>query len=100
MITAGAVPCGGLPPDRGVEVLDLLDGAGVDPAREVLPAVVADDEGDVALVELARDAHGDARDGAAGDPCEEALFVEQTTRPDDRVAVGDEDLPVQQRDVD
>src|SRR5579859_3229137 len=47
------------PPHRRVQVLDLLDGKRVDAAREVLPAVVGDDEDDVALVELAGDTHGD-----------------------------------------
>ena len=45
-----------LPPDGGVEVRDLVDRQRVDAAREVLPAVVADDEDDVALVHLAGDA--------------------------------------------
>jgi hypothetical protein len=33
-------------------------------------------------------------------PGEDALLVEQPARPHDRVVVGDEDLPVQQREVD
>src|SRR4051794_12599795 len=90
----------GLPPDRGVEVLDLLHGLGVDAARQELPAVVADDEDDVALVELARDAHRDRRDRAGRDAGEEALLVEQLARPHDGVVVRDEDLPVEQAQVD
>src|SRR5712664_1900454 len=89
-----------LPPDGRLEILDLVDRHGVDAAREVLPAVVGDHEDDVALVELAGDPHGDARDRAAGDSREQALLVEQPARPDDRVAVGDEDLAVEQREVD
>src|ERR1035437_8108936 len=89
-----------LPPDRRLEVLDLVDLQRVDAAREVLPAVVADHEHDVALVELARDAHRDARDRATGDAREQALLVEQPARPHERVAVGHEDLAVQQREVD
>src|SRR5438270_11154023 len=88
------------PPHCRVQVLDLLDGERVDAARKVLPAVVGDDEHDVALVELARYAHGDARDRAAGDAREQALLVEQLARPDDRVEIGDEDLAVQQREID
>ena len=75
-------------------------GLGVDARGEVLPAVVADDEDDVALVQLVGDAHRDRGDRARGDAREEALLVEQLARPDDRVAVGDEDLAVQQREVD
>src|SRR3954454_835236 len=89
-----------LPPDGRLEVLDLVDRERVDAAREVLPAVVGDDEHDVALVELACDAHRDARDRAAGDPGEDALLVEQSAGPHDRVVVGHEDLAVEQRDVD
>src|SRR5215210_3604755 len=88
------------PPDRGVEVLDLLDALGVDAARQVLPAVVADDEDDVALVELARDPHRDRGDRPRRDAREQALVVEQPARPDDGVAVGDEDLPVEEAEVD
>ena len=40
------------------------------------------------------------RDRAGRDAGEHALLVEQLARPDDRVAVGDEDLAVQQREVD
>ena len=53
------------PPDGGVEILDLVDRQRVDAARQVLPAVVGDDEDDVALVELTGDAHRHARDRAA-----------------------------------
>src|ERR1700733_3009251 len=74
-----------LPPDRRVQVLDLLDGQRVDDAGQILHAVVGADEHDVALVELARYAHGDARDGAAGHSREHALVVEQLARPHDRV---------------
>src|SRR3954468_17546997 len=90
----------GSPPHGGVEILDLVDRTSVDARGQVLPAVVADDEHDVALVQLAGDAHRDRRDGARGDAGEDALLVEQPARPDDRVAVGDEDLPVQQAQVD
>src|SRR3954466_50083 len=62
----------GLPPDRGIEVLDLLHRLGVDAARQVLPAVVADDEDDVALVQLAGDPHRDRRDRAGRDADEHA----------------------------
>src|SRR4051812_17852088 len=85
-----------LPPQRRLERLDLLDRLGVQAAREILPAVVGDDEDDVALVELPGDAVCDARDRARRDAGEDALLVEQLARPDDRVAAGDEDLPVQQ----
>src|SRR3954451_23425256 len=87
----------GSPPQRRLQRLDLLDRLGVDAARQVLPAVVGHDEHDVALVELARDAVRDARDGPRRDAGEHALLVEQLARPDDRVGVGDEDLAVQQR---
>src|SRR5690606_16798023 len=50
------------PPECRFEVLDLFDRLRVDAAGEVFPAVVADDEDDVALVHLVRDAHRDARD--------------------------------------
>src|SRR6185437_16961809 len=59
-------PSAPLPPDGRVQVLDLLDGQRVDAAGEVLPAIVGDDEHDVALVQLAGDAHGDAGDRAGG----------------------------------
>src|SRR4051794_11209279 len=91
---------GGLPPHGGVQVLDLLHRTRVDPGGEVLPAVVADDEHDVALLELPRDPHGDRGDGARRPPGEDALLVEQPARPDDRVVVGDEDLAVEQREID
>src|SRR6516162_6316991 len=65
------------PPHGRVEVLDLIDRQRVDAAGQVLPAVVGDHEHDVALVELARDAHGDAGDGAAGHAGEDALLVQQ-----------------------
>src|SRR3954471_16710807 len=90
----------GLPPDGGVQVLDLFDGARVDAAGEVLPAVVADDEDDVALVHLVGDPHRDRRDRAARDAGEDALLVEQLARPHHGVVVGHEDLAVQQRQVD
>src|ERR1700753_787490 len=86
-----------LPPDGGVEVLDLLEGLGVDAGGEVLPAVVGDQEDDVAGVELTGDAGGDAGDRAAG---EDALLLEELLRPDDRVAVGDHDFAVEKGDVD
>src|SRR4051794_13710136 len=89
-----------LPPERRLQRLDLLDGLGVQAAGEVLPAVVGDDEDDVALVELGGDAVRDAGDRARGDAGEDALLVEQLARPEDRVVVGDEDLAVQQRQVD
>src|SRR5471032_1991176 len=60
-----------LPPQRALEVLDLVEGPRVEAAREVLPAVVGDDEDDVALVELAGDPHGDARNRARGDARED-----------------------------
>src|SRR6185437_6940406 len=88
------------PPNGGVEVLDLLDGQGVDAARQVLPAVVGDDEHDIALVQLAGDAHRHARDRAGGDAREDALLVEQLARPQDRVVIGYEDLAVEQGEVD
>src|SRR3954469_3827544 len=91
---------GGSPPDGGVEVLDLVDRTSLDARGQVLPAVVADDEDDVALVQLAGDAHGDRRDGAGGDAREDALLVEQLLRPHDRVVVGHEDLAIEQREVD
>src|SRR4051794_38289449 len=91
---------GSSPPDGGVEILDLVDRTSVDAGREVFPAVVADDEDDVALVELAGDAHGDGGDRPRGDAGEDALLVEEAPRPHDRVVVGDEDLPVQQPEVD
>src|SRR2546421_312541 len=96
-------PCGAagsLPPNGGVQVRDLVDREGVDPGGEVLPAVVADHEDDVALVELAGDAHRDRGDRARGDPGEQALLLEQLAGPDDRVPVGDEDLPVEQSQID
>src|SRR5262249_42573944 len=85
-----------LPPNRRVEVLDLLDRLRVDAGGEVLPAVVGDDEDDVAALELAGDAVGDRGDRTGGDAGEDALLVEQLLRPDDRVAVGDHDLAVEQ----
>src|SRR5215217_654567 len=44
-----------LPPHGRVEVFDLLDRLGVDAGGEVLPAVVGDQEDDVATVQLAGD---------------------------------------------
>src|SRR3954462_12896077 len=93
-------PSGGSPPQRRFERLELVDGLGVQPAGEVLPAVVGDDEYHVALVELSRDAMGDACDGPGRHAGEHALLLEQPPRPDDRVAVGDEDLAVQQAQID
>src|SRR6266571_1566284 len=87
------------PPHRGVEVLHLVHRQRVDAAGEVLPAVVGHDEDDVALVELAGDPHRHRRDGPGRNAGEDALVVEQLAGPDDRVAVGDEDLAVQDRDV-
>src|ERR1035438_9082053 len=95
--TGGRAP---LPPDGRLEVLDLVDRQSVDATREVLPAVVGDDEHDVPLLQLTGDPHGDARDRAAGDAREDALLIEQPARPDDRVAVGYEDLAIEQREVD
>src|SRR5215210_5672577 len=91
---------GDSPPHGGVEVLDLLDRTSVDPRGQVFPPVVADDEDDVALVELPGDAHGDRGDGPRGHAGEDPLLVEQAPRPDDRVVVRDEDLPVEQPEVD
>src|SRR6476469_7598377 len=84
-----------LPPDGGVEVLDLVHWQRVDAGGEVLPSVVTDDEDDVARIHLVRKSHCDRGDGAARDPCEETFLVEQLPCPDDRVTIGDEDLPVQ-----
>src|SRR3982751_6362044 len=89
-----------LPPDGGVEVLDLLDRLRVDAGGEVLPAVVGDQEDDVAGVELTGDAMGDRGDRAGRDTGEDALLLEQFLGPDDRVAVVDHDLAVEQGDVD
>src|SRR4249920_1902464 len=94
------MPWSGLPPDGRVEVLDLLDRLRVDARGEVLPAVVGDQEDDVAALELAGDAGGDGGDGAGRDAGEDALLVEQALGPDDRVAVGDHDLAVEDREVD
>src|SRR5689334_7737481 len=88
------------PPDGRVQVFELVDRRRVEAGREVLPAVVADDEDDVALVELVRDPDRDACDRAGADTREDALLVKQLLRPYDRVAVGDEDLPVEQAEVD
>src|SRR3954452_22600321 len=90
----------GSPPHGGVEILDLVDRTSVDARGQVLPAVVADDEHDVALVELAGDPHGDRRDRAGRDAGEQDLLVEEPARPDDGVVVRDEDLPVQEAEVD
>src|SRR6266480_84202 len=96
-------PCGAagcLPPNGGVQVRDLVHGLCVDARGEVLPAVVADDEDDVALVELAGDARGDRGDRPRGDTGEQAFLLEQLASPDDRVAVGDEDLAIEQGQID
>src|SRR5664280_3394787 len=79
-----------LPPHGGVEVRDLVDGQRVDAAREVLPAVVADDEHDVALVELAGDPDSDARDRAAGDAGEDPclLYTSDAADEEDSVDLG------------
>src|SRR5579862_1563024 len=66
-----------LPPDGRVQVLDLVERPGVDPGGEVLPTVIRNDEDDIALVQLARDPHGDARDRPRRDAGEQALLVEQ-----------------------
>src|SRR5688572_6187683 len=89
-----------LPPDRGLEVLHLVHRQRVDAARQVLPAVVADDEDDVALVHLAGDPDRHTGDRARRDAREQALLVEQLARPDHGVAVGHEDLAIQQAEVD
>jgi hypothetical protein len=57
----------------------------VDARGEVPPAVVSDDEDDVAAVELAGDPDGDRGDRAGAHAGEEALLVEQPSRPGDRV---------------
>src|SRR6476661_5405328 len=96
-------PCGAaesLPPNGGVQVLDLVDGQGVEAGGQVLPAVVADDEYDISLVQLAGDACRDRGDRARRDAGEEALLRQQLARPDDRVAVGHEDLAVQEGQID
>src|SRR3954464_1592156 len=85
-----------LPPNCGIEVFDLLDRLGVDAGREVLPAVVGNQEDNVAAVALAGDAGGDARERPRGGAGEDALLVEQLARPDERVAVGDDDLAIEQ----
>src|SRR5688572_5975552 len=85
---------------EGALLLELLDRLVVDTRAQVLPAVVGSDEDDIALVELLRHAHADRGDRAGGHAYEEALLLHQLLRPDDRVAVRDEDLPVQQREVD
>src|SRR5258708_21771725 len=100
LIAVWRLGAAGLPPDGRLEVLDLVDRQRVDAAGEVLPAVVGDDEHDVALVELARDAHRDRGDCAGRDAGEERLLVEQLACPHDRVAVGHEDLAIEQGDVD
>src|SRR3954452_21596943 len=64
MVEHGATPSRRLPPEGRLEVLDLFEGTRVDARREVLPAVVADDEDHVALVELVGDPHRDRGDGA------------------------------------
>src|SRR5437763_1005747 len=72
---------GASPPDGRVQVLDLVHRPRVDARRQVLPAVVAHDEHDVALVELFGDPHGDRGNRARGDAGEDALLVEQPPRP-------------------
>src|ERR1700690_3229136 len=91
---------GGSPPERVLEVLDLLERKRVKPARQVLPAVVGDDEHHVPLIELTGDPDGNARDRAGGHTGEDALLFEQPTRPSDRVAVGHEDLAVEHAEID
>src|SRR3954452_796908 len=86
-----------LPEARLLErLLEFLDRLRVDARAEVLPAVVGHDEHDIALVELARDPHRHAGDGAARDAHEEALFLEQLLGPDHGIEVRDEDLQVEQ----
>src|SRR5436190_22794702 len=91
---------GALPPNGGIYALELLDRLRVDAGGEVLPTVVRSDADHVALVELGGDAHGDRRDRAGGYAGEEPLLPEQALGPDDRVAVRDHDLAVEQRQVD
>src|SRR5690606_7748958 len=101
--TTSARPSGGLPEARRLERavrLELLDALRVDAGAQVLPAAVGRDEDDVALLELLGDADGDRADRAGRDAGEDPLLGEQPLRPDDGVAVGDEDLPVEQREVD
>src|SRR3954447_22494183 len=89
-----------LPPNGGVDRFQLVDRLRPEARRQVLVAAVGDDEDDVPLVELARDASRDRGDRAGRHAREDALFVEELLGPDDPVAVRDEDLPVEQRDVD
>src|SRR5439155_16368528 len=69
--------------------------------REVLPAAVGKDGDDHrSLVELARELQRDVDDRAGGHAREDPLPVDELTQPRDRLAVRDEHLPVEIRNVD
>src|SRR5207237_8911735 len=84
---------------RVERVLELLERPRADARAQVLPAVVGDDEDHVALLELVLGANRDRGDGTRRDTDEQPLVGEQPLGPDHGVAVRDEDLSIQQRQV-
>src|SRR6476469_4528707 len=97
-------PAGRLGPELAVEaVLGLVDGALVGAGREVLPAAVADDEGDVGglprLDRLGGLAERGVEDRAGGDAGEDALELEQLAHTAYGVARADREAGVDERGV-
>src|SRR5688500_6472139 len=68
---------GELPPHRRVDALELVDRLRPQAGRPVLAAVVGNQEDDVALVELIRNAHRHRSDRARRHAGEDALLLEQ-----------------------
>src|SRR5579875_3268720 len=90
-----------LPPDGRVEIgLQLVQRSGVDPAGEVLPPLVGDDEDYVALLQLFGDPHRHPGNRPRGGAGKQPFLLKQLAGEADRVLVGDKDLPVEQGEVD
>src|SRR6188472_2821002 len=76
--------------------LELFERLRIDTRGEVLPAAVGEDRDHVPAVDLRCHAVRDRSHCAARDAGEDSLLLDQLLRPNDCVAVGDEDLSVEQ----
>src|SRR5690242_17459930 len=98
--TSYVSPGGSLPEDPAVQrVLDVVHVVGPEAGGEVLPAAVADDAHDGAAGHLRRDPRAGVDDRAGGHAREDPLLGGEATRHEDGVAVRDEQLPVEPREV-
>src|SRR5581483_8116861 len=88
------------PADPALEVLlHLVEIAGERARREVLPAAVGQEGDDRAGFHLAGDTGGRHEDRAARRTGEDPLAEDELAQGRDRVAVRDEELPVEERGV-